>query len=123
MPLVDMVSQALQNANSVGWGTNLESVFSTANAAYERIVIFSDMQVWHGNSVKGRTRYENAFGCKTWVHAFDLAGHGTSQLPVSETRKSRNTMLAGFSEKVLEMLASVEQNPEILIDAIDEVSL
>lgn len=122
LPVLDMVPQLLKTTGTVGYGTNLAGVFQAATKKYDRFVIFSDMQVWHGNTLGGLENYckKHDYRQLPWIHTFDLAGHGTSQFP---TNDGRITTLTGFSEKVLQMLSMVESGPDVLVNAIRETEL
>ena len=122
MPVLDMVPQLLKSTGTVGYGTNLAGVFQEAKRQYDRFVIFSDMQVWHGNTIGGLENHcrKHAYKQQPWIHTFDLAGHGTSQFPDGN---ERITTLTGFSEKVLQMLSMMESGTEVLLNAVREVEL
>lgn len=106
--------------NKVGHGTNFHSIFEKANKAYDRIVIFSDMQGWIGyhSPEKTYTKYRNRYDAYPFVYSFDLRGYGTMQFAEHQVYQ-----LAGFSEKVFDMMGAVEQNPQELIDRIEAIEL
>ena len=111
--VVDMVQQGMRLSGDAGHGTNMGSVFTQA-PGYDRYIVFSDMQSWDG------TPPHKVVGKKTWVHQFDLAGNGTTQLPTSE---KRYTLLSGWSTQALDLLKMVEQGTDQLISAINEVQV
>lgn len=110
-------------------GTNFGSIFTTANKKYDRIVLLSDMQAWDTQRnaylwgyvspvqyyQKWKAKY-NATDCK--VYSFDLAGYGTLQLPEKDV-----CCLAGFSEKVFDVMKFIETDKNALINTIHEIKL
>lgn len=104
-----------------GGGTNFSSVFERAVVKYDRIIILSDMQSWKGYySPKGAyLEYKQKFGiesCK--VYSIDLAGYGTLMLPEKDVY-----CLAGFSEKIFDLMALMEQGMDALHQKVSEISL
>jgi 60 kDa SS-A/Ro ribonucleoprotein len=106
--------------NRVGYGTNFKSIFETARKAYDRIVIFSDMQGWVGYTTpdKAFADYKRRTGADPFVYSIDLRGYGTMQLP-----QPKVFALAGFSDKVFEVMGVVERDPEALLKAIKSITL
>jgi hypothetical protein len=122
MPLVDIAEVARRESGRVGYGTNMGSIFENADKArgYARFVIFSDMNSWYGDPPElARRRY----GGTPWVHTFNLASDTTSQFDLVDMRKNKATRLSGFSEKILTMISSVEEDPEVMLKAIEAVEL
>jgi len=105
----------------VGHGTNFPAIFETANKKYDRVLIFSDMQAWVGGYSPARAfaEYKELHGvddCK--VYSIDLAGYGSLQFP------ERNVYaIAGFSEKLFNVMGLLEQDKEALIHEIESVEL
>lgn len=113
----------LSLANSIPFqngGTNFNSIFETANKAYDRIIILSDMQAWMGYTVPTQAfaRYKKRLDANPRIFSFDLAGHGTMQFP-----EPNIYAIAGFSEKVFDIMALLEQDRSALIHKIEEVKL
>ena len=101
-------------------GTNFHAVFNAATRAYDRIIILSDMQGWIGGLAPTATfaAYKEVYACDSKVYSFDLAGHGTLQFP------ERNVCcLAGFTDKALEMLKLLDDDPGALLRRIEAVEL
>ena len=105
-----------------GHGTNFQSIFEGAEAPYDRIVIFSDMQAWQTNhSYYGATSiptqalaaYRQRHKVNSHVFSVDMAGYGTLQFP-----ENRVYAMAGFSEKIFDVMALFEQDREALISTI-----
>ncbi len=104
----------------VGHGTNFNSIFQTANKKYDRIVIFSDMQGWVGGYTPKAAvnAYRTKFNADPHIYSVDLRGHGTMQFP-----ENKVYALAGFSEKVFELMGLLEQDKKALIHKIEAVEL
>lgn len=115
LTLVDQIK-----ARATGGGTNFHSIFQTANQAYERIIILSDMQGWIGYDAPTSSfeEYKTRCGAKPHVYSFDLQGYGTLQFPQPQVY-----CLAGFSEKVLDVMKMLESDKEALIHKIEAVDL
>ena len=101
-------------------GTNFHAIFLRAQAAYDRIVILSDMQGWIGHDAPTATfaAYKQRTGADPRVFSFDLAGYGTLQFP------ERNVYcLAGFSDKALQTMRFLEEDKSALIREIESIEL
>jgi len=106
--------------NSKAAGTNFHAVFQTANQAYERIIILSDMQGWMGTHAPVKTfeAYKKKYGCDPNIFSFDLQGYGTLQFP------ERNIYcLAGFSDKTMDTLKFLDSDKSALLKEIEAVEL
>lgn len=101
-------------------GTNFHSIFQTANKKYDRIIILSDMQGWIGQYTPVSTfnEYKKRIGANPFVYSFDLKGYGSMQIPESNV-----FCLAGFSDKVFDIMAMMEMDKNVLIGEINKVSL
>lgn len=106
--------------NKVGHGTNFHSIFETAKARYDRVVIFSDMQGWIGHNCPKATfnKYKQRTGAKPYIYSFDLRGYGSLQFP-----ERKVLTLAGFSEKVFNLMRIVEKDPRALVHTIEKIEL
>lgn len=107
--------------NFCGGGTNFPSIFNVANKKYDRVIILSDMQSWmNRRSPKQAFEvYKSKFGIKDCkVYSIDLQGYGTLQLPEKDV-----FCLAGFSEKVFDLMKLMEQGYNALMDKINDVNL
>lgn len=101
-------------------GTDFHCIFRKAQGPYDRIIILSDMQGWIGGHAPVQTfaKWKEKFRCDPKVFSFDLQGYGTLQFP------ERNvSCLAGFSDKTMELLATLDTDPRALIKAIEAVTL
>jgi 60 kDa SS-A/Ro ribonucleoprotein len=103
-----------------GGGTNFEDIFVKANKSYKRIIILSDMQGWVGHTTptKEFNEYKTKFGCEPIVYSWDLEGYGTLQFPEKNVYG-----LAGFSEKVFQIMSLLEKDKNYLIDRINNITL
>lgn len=107
--------------NKVGHGTNFHAIFEKANRKYDRIVIFSDMQAWIGGTspaAESLKTYKNRTGANPYVYAFDLLGYGTSQFTTGQVFQ-----LAGFSDKVFDIMSMLETDRNALVNEIKKVEL
>jgi hypothetical protein len=102
--------------------TNFNSIFETANGAYDRIIILSDMQAWVNNGwssnvpTQSFAAYKRRTGADPIIYSFDLQGHGSMQFP-----ERRVFCLAGFSDKIFDVMALLESDPKALLTKINEV--
>ncbi len=120
-----LVLQRQIEKRATGGGTNFNAVYDRATKAYDRMVILSDMQGWKAGGYKqggapteALAGYRKRTGADPKVFSFDLRGYGTLMFP------ERNVYaLAGFSEKVFEVMALLEQDREALVHEIEAVTL
>jgi len=104
----------------VGHGTNFHAIFETANKPYDRIIILSDMQGWIGytHPEPSFNAYKKRTNANPFIYSIDLAGYGTMQFP-----EDKVFCLAGFSEKIFDIMQVCETNPRALLDKIEAVEL
>lgn len=105
---------------ATGGSTNFHAPFQAMNKAYDRIVFLSDMQGWVGYDVPTSelANYQKEYGVHPYVYSFDLTGYGSLQFP-----EDRVMCLAGFSNKVFDIMSTLEQDKNALIARIDKVNL
>jgi len=103
-----------------GGGTDFHIIFKEASKAYDRIVILSDMQGWleYNTPIEDFKAYRARTSSNPFVYSWDLTGHGTSQFP-----EKKIFCLAGFSDKVFNTMALLEQDRGALIKEIEAVEL
>lgn len=103
-----------------GWGTDFNTIFATANKAYQRFIILSDMQAWEGYYApdKAHKKYCKAYHCNPYIYSFDLAGYGSLQFP-----QNKVCALTGFSENIFDIMKVLEMNKNALIDTIEQVTI
>ena len=101
-------------------GTNFDPIFEIANKAYDRIIILSDMQAWMSYNTPTRTfnQYKTKYGCNPKIYSFDLTGYGSLQFPEKDVYA-----LAGFSEKIFDIMKLLETDKNALIKKIEEVEI
>lgn len=126
--IVDPYNSVMTIKNAIRYacgGTNFESVFRVANKRYDRVILLSDMQAWLQDSWYAKSpkaayeRYKREFNvpnCK--FYSFDLAGYGTMQMPQQDVY-----CLAGFSDKIFDIMKLVESDKNALVNTIKAVEL
>lgn len=102
-----------------GYGTNFHAIFQTATKKYDRIVIFSDMQGWIGRNHPGAVveDYKRQNKANPFIYSVDLAGYGSMQFP-----EDRVFALAGFSEKMFDLMGYLETDRKALVHKIESVT-
>lgn len=103
-----------------GGGTNFKSIFTTANKKYDRVIILSDMQGWMGSTTPKAefSAYKKAYNANPYIYSWDLNNNGTLQFP------EKNVFaIAGFSDKVLDIMNLLEQDKNALFNEINEIEL
>ncbi len=102
-------------------GTNFESIFDLIGQEkkkYDRIFILSDMMAWMQHNWSPKTmlqKYKLTTGADPFIYSFDLKGNGTTQFD----ENGKVCMLAGFSEKVFDLIKTAEQDKYVLLQAIE----
>lgn len=120
---ISTIQQRLEDAFR-GGGTNFSAAFDEATEAYDRIVMISDMQAWVGQTywgnppTEGFKRYKSRLNVDPIVFSFDMAGYGDLQFP-----RDRVYELAGFSEKVFDIMKLLETDRHALVHSIEQVQL
>ena len=113
------ITKRIENETDSG-GTNFDVIFEEANKPYDRIIILSDMQGWINDDVPTKTfeAYKKRTGGNPKIFSFDLAGYGTLQMPQENVY-----CLAGFSEKVFDIIKLLEEDRNALITEIEKIEL
>ena len=101
-------------------GTDFKTIFYTANKKYDRVIILSDMQGWIGGNCPTAAfgAYCAKYKASPKIYSFDLSGSGTTQFPSDQVY-----CLAGFSEKTLDLMKVLEEDPTALLKKIQAVEL
>lgn len=102
-------------------GTNLSAAFNALTKRYGRVVVLSDMQTWQDGSCGAQpswSSYQRRTGCKPHLYSFDLKNYGTLAIP-----ENKVYCLAGYSDKVFEIMGKLEQDQDALVKAIEAVKL
>lgn len=103
----------------VGHGTNFNAVFEVASKPYDRIVYFSDMQGWAGGGAPYHSFKAFCSKFKTpKIYSIDLSGYGTSMF-----KENSIYCIAGFSDKIFEVMKLLEEDKQSLINKIDSIVL
>jgi len=105
-----------------GYGTDFAKVFTLAEKTkkYDRVITLSDMQSWrsgYSGPMNARNSYEKRHG-KVHFYNFDLRGYGTTMFPTERVYE-----IAGFSEKVFDIMKVLEQDKDALVHKIEAVEL
>lgn len=110
--------ESLRGAATWG-GTNFHAVFEVASRSYDRVVILSDMQAWIGQHTPAKpfAEYRARTGATPKVFTFDLQGYGTLQFPERDV-----FALAGWSDRVFEVMGLLEGDREALIHRVEAVT-
>ena len=116
----DTTLTAAQSIPFISGGTNFNAIFQRANRAYDRIVILSDMQGWIGGGapVQPFADYQKRYGVASRIYSFDLKGYGTLQFP-----QERVYCLAGWNDRVFEMMQKLDRDPQALVREVETVLL
>jgi hypothetical protein len=106
--------------NKVGHGTDFTSIFKTLNKKYDRILIFSDMQGWMSGGAPRKQFYDYKlkYAADPFIYSFDLRGYGSMQFP-----ESKVVAMAGYSDKVFDLMRVLEQDKDALIKEIKKIDL
>ena len=117
---LDSVMSIRNSFKYSGGGTNVKSVFQKANKAYDNIILLSDFQSWVGYTTptKEFNKYKKEFNCNPHVFSWDLAGYGTLQFPESQVY-----CLAGFSDKVFDVIELLKTDKRALINEIKSIKI
>ena len=100
-------------------GTNFPAIFWAARRRYDRIIILSDMQGWigHHTPAKDFAAYKQYTGADPFIYSFDLNSYGSMQFP------ERNVFcLAGFSDKVFDIMQLLETDRNAMVREIEKIS-
>jgi len=135
---ISISEKGAKNDGVNGHGTNFNAVFNRAiKEKYERIVIFSDMQGWMpdkqnfmedywgsyygdgGAPVSSFKEYCAKHGVP-WVYSCNLSDHGTLMFP---EKGAKVVTLAGYSNKLFDIMALGETDPNVLVNKINAVEL
>ena len=117
-PVMTIAEYLTNNARMAG--TNFNAIFQRAKGKYARVVILSDMQGWMygGAPTKAFAEYKARTGAEPFIYSFDLRGYGSLQFP-----EPKVFALAGFSEKVFDLMGMLERDPAALVKEIEKVEL
>ena len=91
-----------------------------AKKSYDRIIILSDMQGWIGGYTPKAEfdAYKKRTGANPYIYSFDLNAYGSLQFP-----ESKVFALAGFSDKVFDLMSLLETDRNALVREIEKIEL
>lgn len=122
--IFDIISK-MQNNDGCGYGTDIVPVWKMLDKHYDRIFLFSDMQVMDGRGwyswrnaqspVDAMRKYFGIYG-RTRVYSFDL---GNYHCQIDNPDADNLVMLTGLTDKVFTMLSILEKGGNI-VDYINE---
>lgn len=119
------VLEIARNIKRVGGGTNFKAIFKDLDKKYERVIILSDMQGWmedsfycNGDLKRATNEYKTKTGANPHIYSFDLAGHGDMKFPENQVY-----CLAGFSDKIFDVMKFLEEDRMALINKIKSVKI
>lgn len=107
-------------ANAGLGGTNFNEIFRMARRKYDRIIIISDCQAWEefNTPKKALDQYKILAGADPHIFSLDLCGLGTLQFP-----ENRVYALAGFSNKVFDVMQMLENDRLAMINTIKKIDI
>lgn len=116
--MAGMADRLVRNAKAAG--TNFNAIFQKASKPYDRIIVLSDMQGWLGAGAPTASfsEYRRKYKATPFVFSFDLQGYGSLQFPETGV-----FALAGFSDKVFDIMQLLESDRLALIHEIEKVVL
>lgn len=114
--ILQSAEQMRELGSKVGYATNGYKVLRyliDKKIAADKVMIFTDCQMWNsegdGATFRGLwLKYLSRIAPKARLYLFDLAGYG--QAPLEVFSKYNVCMIAGWSDKVFEVLESIENN-------------
>ena len=123
-----LTTSVLANATNLarnmrgGW-TDMNSAFAQLVADgvdVDRVIVISDMEANVGRETGQQmlAKYEAAVGHPVWLHAWDMAGYGTTQFCGAHVDH-----IGGFSDRVIEYLAKVEAGGDGMVKAVESLVL
>jgi hypothetical protein len=116
---LDSTMTIARNIQFSGGGTNFTSIFETAKNGYERIIILSDMQGWmYDSKLKEKVAEYRKLNPEVKIYSWDLRNSGTMQFPENNVY-----CLAGWSDKVFDIMKLLESDKKALLNEIEKVEL
>ena len=120
------IIEKMQHNSGCGYGTNIVPVFLMLKKHYDRIFLFSDMQVmsdnrYYSNSMAAQDamkEYFKDYG-RTKIYSIDM---GNYQTQIANPMRGDLTLLTGFSDKVFKFISLMESGVSI-IDYINSIPI
>jgi len=119
-PVLRNVDEFYRREGEVGYSTNGYLVIQELRQRREvvdKVMIFTDAQLWNSNGGGGTiaqewAEYRRTVAPQARLYLFDLAGHGATPLEVRP--ENGVTLIAGWSDKVFDVLNAVENGGSAL---------
>jgi hypothetical protein len=121
LPHDSVLGIAHQLVQKAEWGgTDFKEIFRPLKRTYDRIIILSDSQHWVGHYGPGKqfNSYQRATSSNPFLYMFDMSGYGTVQFP-----ENRVHILAGYSDKIFDVMKLLEKDRNALIEEIEKIEL
>jgi hypothetical protein len=100
-----------------GGATNFASVLQTANKAYDRIIVLTDNESWQdANRQASLKAYRDKYDVNPHLYLFTLSDYGTILFPENQVY-----CVAGFSEKVFDVMELLESDRKALVNEVRKV--
>lgn len=123
---LDSTSSIAKSVKFASGGTNFHAIFEEANRKYDRIIILSDMQGWMSGGLGQRggapdqtvSAYRKKFSANPFIYSFDLSGYGSLQFPENNV-----FAIAGFSDKVFDLMKLLEEDRNAMVAEIEKVEI
>ena len=120
------IIREMQYNSGCGYGTNIVPVFLMLKKHYDRIFLFSDMQVmsdnrYYSNSMAAQDamkEYFKDYG-RTKIYSIDMGNYRTQ---IANPMRGDLTLLTGFSDKVFKFISLMESGVSI-IDYINSIPI
>lgn len=81
----------------------------------DRVLIFTDQQDYGGELARSLSNYRREFSPNCYFYNVDLRGYGTTTIPTTD---ARSTMIAGWSERILEYVNLFEEDKSSILEKI-----
>lgn len=96
-------------------GTDYSKFLTLLDKKYDRLIILSDGEAWgqYNSSQSYFNDYKTKKGANPFLYNFDLAGH-----PSVQFKGNKVIALAGFSEKIFDLMSMAEQDVNVLTNTI-----
>jgi hypothetical protein len=116
--VLTIAEKLAREESGLGGGTDFHSFWHLMRKVYDRIIILSDMQGWEHYSAPTAdfVKYKVSTGAKSKVFSFNLNDYGTIEFPEKDVH-----CLAGWSDKVFELMKLLEVDKQALISEIEKV--
>lgn len=116
---LDSTMTIARNISFEGGGTNFSTIFGVAKNGYERIIILSDMQGWlEDYNLRSKVAEYKKLNPEVKIYSWDLRNSGAMQFPENNVYS-----LAGWSDKVFDIIKMLETDKKSLLNEIEKIEL